>query len=69
MRDSGNGLGTEAKQNLFKPFFTTKDTGMGIGLSICRSTIEARGGTLDGNNHPDGGAIFEIKLPKETADA
>ncbi|KQY36917.1 MULTISPECIES: PAS domain-containing sensor histidine kinase [Rhizobium/Agrobacterium group] len=69
VRDSGNGLGTEAKQNLFKPFFTTKDTGMGIGLSICRSTIEARGGTLDGNNHPDGGAIFEIKLPKETADA
>lgn len=69
VRDTGSGLCAETKQNLFKPFYTTKDTGMGIGLSICRSTIEARGGTLDGNNHPDGGAIFEIKLPKETADA
>ncbi|WP_338141276.1 PAS domain-containing sensor histidine kinase [Agrobacterium tumefaciens] len=69
VRDTGDGLGDDAQQNLFKPFFTTKDNGMGIGLSICRSTIEARGGTLDGNNHPDGGAIFEIKLPKETANA
>lgn len=69
VRDTGEGLGAEASQNLFKPFFTTKETGMGIGLSFCRSTIEARGGTLDGRNHPDGGAIFEIKLPKETASA
>lgn len=69
VRDTGNGLGADAKQNLFKPFFTTKTTGMGIGLSICRSTIEARGGTLDGDNHPDGGAIFEIRLPKDTAHA
>ncbi len=69
VRDTGTGLAPEAKEKLFKPFFTTKENGMGIGLSICRSTIEARGGTLEGSNHPDGGAIFEIKLPKETASA
>jgi signal transduction histidine kinase len=69
VRDTGDGLGAEAQQNLFKPFFTTKENGMGIGLSICRSTIEAIGGSLDGRNHPDGGAIFEIRLPKETANA
>lgn len=67
VRDTGDGLGSEVRQNLFKPFFTTKDSNMGIGLSMCRSTIEARGGTLDGGNHPDGGAIFEIRLPKEAA--
>ncbi len=69
VRDTGRGLDADAQQNLFKPFFTTKENGMGIGLSICRSTIEAIGGSLDGHNHPDGGAIFEIKLPKEKADA
>ena len=36
---------------------------MGMGLSICRSTLEARGGMLDGTNHPEGGAIFQIRLP------
>jgi C4-dicarboxylate-specific signal transduction histidine kinase len=69
VRDTGRGLDADAQQNLFKPFFTTKENGMGIGLSICRSTVEAIGGSLDGHNHPDGGAIFEIKLPKEKADA
>lgn len=69
VRDTGRGLDADAQQNLFKPFFTTKENGMGIGLSICRSTIEAIGGSLDGHNHPEGGAIFEIKLPKEIADA
>ncbi|MCO5734163.1 sensor histidine kinase [Rhizobium sp. SSA_523] len=69
VRDSGAGLPGDAEDKLFKPFFTTKETGMGIGLSICRSTIEASGGTLTGANHPDGGALFEIRLPKETASA
>ncbi|WP_235890911.1 PAS domain-containing sensor histidine kinase [Martelella alba] len=69
LHDTGHGLSADALQNLFTPFFTTRQDGMGIGLSICRSTIEARGGTITGHNHPDGGALFEITLPKETASA
>ncbi|WP_208248289.1 ATP-binding protein [Rhizobium sp. T1470] len=62
VRDSGPGITEDAKAKLFAPFFTTKVTGMGMGLSICRSTLEARGGKLDGTNHPEGGAIFEMRL-------
>jgi PAS domain S-box-containing protein len=69
VRDTGDGLTAEVQENLFKPFFTTKETGMGVGLSICRNTIESLGGTLTGRNHPDGGAVFEIRLPKEPAHA
>lgn len=69
VRDTGNGLDAEAKQKLFTPFFTTKANGMGMGLSICRSAIEARGGSLVGSNHPDGGALFEIILPRENVSA
>ncbi len=62
VRDSGPGITDDAKNKLFAPFFTTKATGMGMGLSICRSTLEARGGKLEGTNHPEGGAIFEMRL-------
>lgn len=68
VRDSGNGLSLDAKQNLFTPFFTTKTDGMGMGLSICRNSIEAIGGTLEGRDHPEGGAVFEIRLPKRAND-
>ncbi|OEC96097.1 MULTISPECIES: ATP-binding protein [unclassified Rhizobium] len=63
VRDTGPGIGDDVKSKLFAPFFTTKATGMGMGLSICRSTLEARGGSLDGANHPEGGAVFEMRLP------
>jgi C4-dicarboxylate-specific signal transduction histidine kinase len=62
VHDSGPGITEDAKDKLFAPFFTTKATGMGMGLSICRSTLEARGGKLEGTNHPEGGAIFEMHL-------
>ena len=62
VHDSGPGITEDAQDKLFAPFFTTKATGIGMGLSICRSTLEARGGTLEGRNHPEGGAIFEIRL-------
>jgi signal transduction histidine kinase len=62
VRDTGPGIAEDAKDKLFAPFFTTKTTGMGMGLSICRSTLEARGGKLDGSNHPSGGAIFTMRL-------
>ncbi|KQV70476.1 histidine kinase [Rhizobium sp. Root1220] len=65
IRDSGPGISDEAAGKLFAPFYTTKSSGMGMGLSICRSTLEHRGGRLDGFNHPAGGAVFEITLPVE----
>jgi signal transduction histidine kinase len=65
VRDSGPGISADAIERLFTPFYTTKDSGMGMGLSICRSTLEGRGGRLDGANHPDGGAVFQMTLPIE----
>ncbi len=65
VRDFGPGISEEAMAKLFTPFFTTKPSGMGMGLSICRSTLEARGGQLVAGNHPEGGAIFEMIIPIE----
>ncbi len=65
VKDSGPGISPEAIEKLFTPFYTTKAEGLGMGLSICRSTLESRGGKLDGFNHPDGGAVFKMILPIE----
>lgn len=62
-RDHGPGIDPENLAKLFSAFFTTKRDGMGIGLSICKTIVEAQGGTLTGKNHEDGGAVFVIRLP------
>ena len=70
VRDHGEGLPDDAEQRLFLPFFTTKKEGMGIGLTLCRSLIQAQGGEI-GFERPVGpGAIFYFTLPvaPETAD-
>ncbi len=71
VRDSGPGIDAKILKTLFTPFKTTKPTGLGMGLSICKSTLEARGGRLSGYNDDRGGAVFEIELPfgAELADA
>ncbi len=61
--DSGTGVSTEFAAQLFTPFATTKDNGMGMGLSICRSIIEAHGGQLGYQNNSDHGATFYFNLP------
>jgi PAS domain S-box-containing protein len=63
VQDSGLGIEPEHMDRLFNAFFTTKPTGMGMGLSICRSIIDAHGGRLSASNHVDGGAIFQFTLP------
>jgi two-component system sensor kinase FixL len=61
--DTGSGFQDDVKQNLFQTFFTTKETGMGVGLSISRSIIEAHGGRMWAEGNPSGGATFRFTLP------
>lgn len=61
--DTGPGIPTHDIEKLFQPFFTTKPTGIGMGLQICRSAVEALGGQLVAANGPAGGALFSFTLP------
>ncbi|MGI3903451.1 MAG: MFS transporter [Janthinobacterium lividum] len=67
VRDQGRGISDEHLSKLFNPFFTTKRDGMGIGLAICKTIVEAHGGTLRGRNHEEQGAVFELVLPSADA--
>lgn len=61
--DNGSGISIEKIDEIFAPFFTTKPEGLGLGLNICRTIIEAHGGNISVRNKPNGGAIFTITLP------
>ncbi|HYA73387.1 MAG TPA: PAS domain S-box protein, partial [Roseiarcus sp.] len=61
--DSGPGLAPAARDNLFKAFHTTKPGGLGLGLSICRSIVEAHGGRLWASANAPRGAVFQFTLP------
>jgi two-component system sensor histidine kinase DctS len=61
--DRGHGITEEIAKQLFSPFFTTKTSGMGMGLNICRTAIEFHGGSLEHQNNPLGGTIFRFSLP------
>jgi two-component system sensor kinase FixL len=61
--DTGSGFQDGVIPNLFQTFFTTKDTGMGVGLSISRSIIEAHGGRMWAESNASGGATFRFTLP------
>jgi two-component system, LuxR family, sensor kinase FixL len=61
--DTGHGFSPEAQTNLFQTFFTTKETGMGVGLSISRTIVEAHGGRMWAETNPSGGATFHFTLP------
>jgi two-component system sensor kinase FixL len=62
VRDTGTGIAGEVAAHLFEPFMTTKPQGMGVGLSISRTIIEAHGGEIDAKPNPGGGTIFRFTL-------
>jgi two-component system, LuxR family, sensor kinase FixL len=67
--DTGHGFHDDVKPNLFQTFFTTKETGMGVGLSISRSIIEAHGGRMWAESNASGGATFRFTLPAASAES
>ena len=64
VRDTGPGLPAHVLGTLFTPFVTTKAHGLGVGLTIVRSIVDAHGGTIVAHNNPQGGATFTVTLPR-----
>jgi C4-dicarboxylate-specific signal transduction histidine kinase len=67
IRDSGPGLAPEVLERVFDAFYTTKSSGLGMGLSICRSIVEAHGGRLWATAHTPRGAFFQFTIPARPA--
>lgn len=67
--DTGCGMPQEVLARIFQPFFTTKSTGMGVGLAICRSIMELHGGSLDARSVEGKGSTFSVRLPLSQGEA
>jgi two-component system nitrogen regulation sensor histidine kinase NtrY len=65
--DRGSGLADNALRDALLPFYSTKPTGTGLGLTLCREIVEAHGGRLSVANRPDGGALVSVWLPSPDA--
>jgi len=65
VRDSGPGLDSKSLERLFEPFYTTKPQGMGMGLAICRSIVQAHGGRLWAAANEGRGAVFQFTVPHD----
>ncbi|HEX9772436.1 MAG TPA: sensor histidine kinase, partial [Steroidobacteraceae bacterium] len=63
LADRGTGMSEDVLANALLPFYSTKASGTGLGLTLCREIVEAHGGTLDAGNRPGGGVIVRVWLP------
>jgi len=63
VRDSGPGIDSKNPERVFEPFYTTKTSGVGMGLSICRSIINGHGGRLWAEANDPRGAVFQFMIP------
>jgi signal transduction histidine kinase len=63
--DMGIGMTPEVKANLFKPFYTTKHGGVGLGLAYCKRAVDAHGGTITVDSNVGEGTVFTIQLPDQ----
>ena len=60
--DTGMGIGAAGLKNIFKPFYTTKNRGVGLGLAICQKIIKEHGGSIRARSQPGRGSVFYIRL-------
>jgi len=67
--DNGPGISTENLAKIFEPLFTTKASGVGLGLPTVRTIVEQHGGTIDVESAVDAGTTFVVWLPRQSADA
>ena len=67
--DTGPGIADDVRESIFRPYFTTKSSGSGLGLPTTKRIIEAHGGTIDVHSSPGAGTDFEITLPRAEATA
>lgn len=65
VRDRGPGFTPEGLLKVFTPFYTTKEEGTGLGLAVSHALVSRQGGVLRAENHPEGGALLTLRLPKE----
>ncbi len=63
VRDHGPGIADDERARIFEPFHTTRVRGTGLGLAVARRVVELHGGRIVVRNHPEGGAVFEVRLP------
>jgi signal transduction histidine kinase len=64
IRDRGDGLPSGDEERVFEPFYTTRTQGTGLGLAVASRIADMHDGSITAANHPDGGAVFRIEIPR-----